>query len=113
MKLPPVWDGMKIGGDYMRLIDADALKPLLREYCVDDDEVVMKWYDIMGVDEVIDRAPTIDAVPVVRCKGCKRRMSAAKNGRVYWDGYEYYCGIAHYGVTDDGFCFYGERKDDD
>ena len=47
----------------MRLIDADALKPLLREYCIDGDEVVAKWYDIMGVDEVVDRAPTIDAVP--------------------------------------------------
>lgn len=57
--------------------------------------------------------PSADVVPVVRCKNCKRRMSAAKNGRVYWDGYEYYCGIAHYGVTDDGFCFYGERKDDE
>lgn len=56
----------------MRPIDADALKPLLREYCVDDDEVVMKWYDIMGVDEVIDRAPTIDAVP--RWIPCKERL---------------------------------------
>ena len=35
----------------MRLIDADALKPLLREHCIDGDEVVAKWYDIMGVDE--------------------------------------------------------------
>ena len=56
----------------MRLIDADALKPLLREYCVDGDEVVMKWYDIMGIDDVVDRAPTIDAVP--RWIPCEERL---------------------------------------
>lgn len=91
----------------MRLIDADALKPLLREYCVDDDEVVMKWYDIMGVDEVVDRAPTIDAVPVVRCKDCKR-----------WDEVTQVCDkfshphCAHLvGAT--GFCKWAERKDND
>lgn len=57
--------------------------------------------------------PSEDVEPVVRCKNCKRRRNAKKNGRVYWDGYEYYCEIAHYGVTDDGFCFYGERKDNE
>lgn len=92
----------------MRLIDADALKPLLREYCVDDDEVVMKWYDIMGVDEVIDRAPTIDAVPVVRCKDCKHRIKWNDSfGCAFW---------GYYGdefADGEMFCRKGERKDDD
>ena len=55
-----------------RLIDANALKLLLREYCIDGDEVVAKWYDIMGVDEVVDRAPTIGAVP--RWIPCENRL---------------------------------------
>lgn len=88
----------------MRLIDADALKPLLREYCVDGDEVVMKWYDIMGVDEVVDRAPTVDAVPVVRCKDCK-----------YY--HQTFCEIwSKYGTIqtrEQGFCYMAERRDDD
>ena len=54
----------------MRLIDADALKERLKEYCIDGDEQAMQWYDIMGIDEAIDNAPTIDAVEVVRCKDC-------------------------------------------
>lgn len=88
----------------MRLIDADALKPLLREYCVDDDEVVMKWYDIMGVDEVVDRAPTVDAVPVVRCKDCKH----SRNDELW---HMRWCkGVT---VKDEHFCADGERKDND
>lgn len=46
----------------MRLIDADALKERLKEYCIDGDEQAMLWYDLMGIDETIDDAPTIDAV---------------------------------------------------
>lgn len=94
----------------MRLIDADALKPLLREYCVDDDEVVMKWYDIMGVDEVIDRAPTIDAVPVVRCKDCVYRVIMRDPLRKPMDCYG--CEVMHYN-EDDWFCSFGERRDDE
>lgn len=93
----------------MRLIDADALKPLLREYCVDDDEVVMKWYDIMGVDEVVDRAPTIDAVTVVRCKECKHCNTDLAMGKWYgsckkWNTHS---------VMADWYCVNGERKDNE
>lgn len=97
----------------MRLIDADALKPLLREYCVDDDEVVMKWYDIMGVDEVVDRAPTIDAVPVVRCKDCKCWTYEAEGDF----GIKYgFCEHADFPAsvletTHGDFCSYGERSE--
>ena len=95
----------------MKLIDADALAMHMADWQL---SACSDQYDT--IEEAIDAvasAPTIDAVPVVRCKDCKRRRSAAKNGRVYWNGYEYYCEIAHYGVLDEGFCFYGERKDDD
>lgn len=90
----------------MRLIDADALKTIRSIQSAD-------YNSIETIQHWIDNAPTIDAVPVVRCKDCKRRKNAKENGKVYWDGYKYYCEIARYGVTDGGFCFYGERKDND
>lgn len=91
----------------MRLIDADALKERLKEYCIDGDEQAMQWYDIMGIDETIDNAPTIDAVPVVRCKDCR-----------WWSDGMQMCGIS-ISATPYGHCHDGEtleeaeRKDDD
>ena len=47
----------------MRLIDADALRDeLLGKYAFTEEEDCIAYY--------IDNAPTIDAVPVVRCKDC-------------------------------------------
>ena len=40
-------------------------------------------------------APTVDAVEVVRCKGCEKQRT---------------CRYAQY-LGEDGFCSYGERKD--
>jgi hypothetical protein len=46
----------------MRLIDADAL-PKYTGYALSADEVAT----------AVENAPTIDAVPVVRCKDCRDR----------------------------------------
>ena len=51
----------------MRPIDADALKETKYVYH-DNSEVGERLY--ISFDE-IDNAPTVDAVPVVRCKDCK------------------------------------------
>ena len=52
----------------MRLIDADALMETMRE----NSEGNEGWYgDTWQFMRDIDNAPTIDAVPVVRCKDCK------------------------------------------
>lgn len=89
----------------MRLIDVDGLgvgrcsKDVLpAAYCAG-------WNGLLGL---IEKAPTVDAVPVVRCKDCK-----------YWqdnnDGYPHEeCRWGH-GETPDAndFCSYGERKDGD
>mgnify|MGYP006874779584 CR=1 FL=1 len=53
----------------------------------------------------VNKAPTIDAVEVVRCKDCRywdddRRCNGIKNGLVL--GY----------TAGDDFCSYGERKSD-
>lgn len=53
--------------------------------------------------QILDEAPTIDAVPVVRCRDCK----------CYNAGFE--CLKEGYGIEhpQDWFCADGERKDDD
>lgn len=69
----------------MRLIDADALKDALRFY----------QYPY-GVEFLVRTQPTIDAVPVVRCKDCK-----------FWeDCYR----IELSRATD--YCSYVERRED-
>lgn len=88
----------------MRLIDADALKERLKEYCIDGDEQAVQWYDIMGIDETIDNAPTIDAVQVIRCKDCKY-YDTPKNFK------KPYCMRGAYvKVNADDYCSKGERK---
>ena len=72
----------------MRLIDADAL----------EDKFGCSDADILAKEEIRD-APTIDAVPIVRCKVCAHlygTMCAA-------------CGLLPRKPND--FCSRGERKD--
>ena len=89
----------------MRYIDADIAKEKLKEYCVDDDNTVQYWYDLMGIDDCIDKIiPTADVVEVVRCKDCE-----------YWDDHErcdFWSSIMspHYPEKND-YCSYGERAE--
>ena len=48
----------------MRLIDADALLYDVRSHCESyfADDFAREW---------VDKQPTVDAVPVIRCKDCK------------------------------------------
>jgi hypothetical protein len=56
----------------MRLIDADALKKKLFVFDMEfHDGHHQKYYVYKEKD--VDDAPTVDAVPVVRCKDCKHR----------------------------------------
>lgn len=85
----------------MRLIDADALRDeVLHDNTYDNDTVnyYLGW---------IDDAPTIDAVPVVRCGGC---MYYQDNN----DGYPHEECRWGYGETPDAddYCSYGERKEE-
>ena len=58
--------------------------------------------------EVSD-APTIDAVPVVRCADCKYSCKD-RNGRTC-EGYWYELSEYAVPVKDDAFCSYGEPKE--
>ena len=90
----------------MRLIDADALMGMVFN------DVVLIDGDVKGAGlilaETVDKAPTIDAVEVVRCRECKYRFGNnghSKNGCPIMD--------ANICMDDDDFCSYGERKDID
>ena len=87
----------------MRLIDADALgvgrcsrNVLPADYCAG-------WN---GLIRLLEKAPTVDAVEVVRCKDCK-----------HYKPEEYECGCDFAGglpyVKADDYCSYGEGKDYD
>lgn len=81
----------------MRLIDADELKGKAIAD-PDDGEHFVYCQDI-------DEAPTVDAVPVVRCRDCVYAQSAKINKK----GFRI-CPASHMEITDDDFCSYGERK---
>ena len=87
----------------MRLIDADALgvgrcsrNLLPADYCAG-------WN---GMVRLLEKAPTVDAVEVVRCRDCK-----------HYKPDEYECGCDFAGglpyVKADDFCSYGERKEEE
>ena len=84
----------------MRLIDADATKR----------RVADTFFDtlIPCVNRALDDSPTVDAVPVVRCKDCV-------NGTVFVDkqGAEYVdCVLDDYSVRKPiDYCSYGKRKE--
>ena len=97
----------------MRLIDADRLnKPIYAE----EDNITgsgMSYDEICGYNDgidiawnKIDQAPTIDAVPVVRCKDCIRRYDTDECPMCFLIEGKYY---EH--TNENGFCDRGERKE--
>lgn len=86
-----------------RLIDADVLIPDCKktDFCKDCIANVTNCIDFMST---IKHAPTIDAVPVIRCKDCKYRQEDTIFHKLYCDGRE---------VVADGYCWKGERKSDE
>lgn len=86
----------------MRLIDANKLLQEIEfDYDLDYGETLIDPRDF--ADAVCD-SPTVDAVPVVRCKDCK-----------YYKPDEYECGCDFAGglpyVKAGDFCSYGQRRD--
>ena len=57
--------------------------------------------------KLIEDAPAIDAAEVVRCKDCVHRELKVFNTRFcnVWQDYN--------GMGDDGYCGYGERKENE
>ena len=69
----------------MRLIDADALKENRW-----DADTRCGYVQVVDVGE-IDNAPTIDAVPVVRCKECDNWATEFSSGRKPLGNYRCLC----------------------
>ena len=83
----------------MRLIDADDAKRTYTQDMFDTEE------DFERVNDVLDYAPTVDAVVVTRCKDCKDFRRNNEN--------DPYCANMR-GLDDpvpDGFCNYGDPKE--
>lgn len=90
----------------MRPIDADALKEAFYE----------RGLGYQAIDELINEAPTIDAVPVARCKDCKHHREISGTEREYLQPEALICTNAGFidcgwnPVWPDDFCRYGERR---
>lgn len=110
----------------MRLIDADALRDALKEsydktWLIYQEQATLMDREICKAELVtfnemllrLKDAPTIDAVPVVRCKDCWKRGDDA-NCPMCSENYCYdeECGTEYYTVDrtqDNDFCNGGER----
>lgn len=87
----------------MRLIDVDELgvgrcsKDVLpAAYCAG-------WNGLLGL---IEKAPTVDAVIVTRCKDCKYLVNATVNDNGFL-----ICDVSDMEIAPDDFCSYGEPKE--
>ena len=96
----------------MRLIDADELVKV-RPFCVAGGPI--RDYTEGFVDcaeearEAIKNTPTISAVPVVRCRECKR-WNADPDSYGKDDGPKGKCLKTFEETYPDDFCSYGQRK---
>lgn len=93
----------------MRLIDEDVLKAALVPLwnCHDDSDFANK-----DVWRELENAPTVDAVPVIRCKDCKYSYAMitakSKDGQERWMRF---CDKhKNWYPKDDWFCKDGERE---
>ena len=91
-----------------RLIDANALKAIIRPPDSDDYRNAVLLSDVRKIlHNFVDNAPTIDAVEVVRCGECKHRETCMKQ-LVFWER-DHVLEMNTYQYHDLSFCSYGDR----
>lgn len=88
----------------MRLGDLDRIAQDVRDNNIEN-YYKQDWTSSQIVT-LLENAPTIDAVPVVRCRECRNRYTM--NCSMYYECSQ--CGGQWDWTTDDGFCDRGERK---
>lgn len=89
----------------MRLIDADDLEMNLfdADWLVDNDEHM--------VEDILRKQPTIDAVPVVRCKDCHFWTPSGVFGEYVIGGVYEYGRCPYFSETRECFyCQYGQKR---
>lgn len=94
----------------MRLIDADALiekfdeKVDMKERLIDA-RTAERFATFCALADAVEEMPTVDAVPVIRCRNCKFR---------FWDDWlEDYCCRCYkdFNASYDGFCSNAEQRE--
>ena len=87
----------------MKLIDADRAASIenLDQYS----DLAAALGDVQTVRDILADAPTVDAVPVVRCRECKHGKRGTDNTVIC----SHPCGKV-ISMTAGDFCSYGQRK---
>lgn len=88
----------------MRLIDAESLTMLVSKATILSDEFKNVFCKLVYGE------PTVDAVPVVRCRECKHGVKVDDQGKWFYCRMTCAKGLAV--VRKDDFCNYGERRGD-
>ena len=97
------------------LVDTDAIRESLRQMVVNKDhaDVMLMngcgqhWVPLAIFLQLIGEAPTVDAVPVVRCKDCENwDRELMHNDR------SCFCPMLDLWTDETFFCPNGERKDE-
>lgn len=94
----------------MRLIDADELYDKAEEKYKDSSGFYRPIY--RGFVDDVANAPTVDAVPVVRCKDCKHWKPGDSWGGDSLDDMQRIggCPIVRFARRENDFCCCGERR---
>ena len=90
----------------MRLIDADALEGRILMDApgfMDGGSEITKAF-ILAMIKTRSVTPTVDVIPVVRCKDCKHKEESVS------PSWEAWCNRLHCGCDLDWFCADGEQK---
>ena len=84
----------------MKVVDAYALKDALFQKHVHDGEELEPMLYLDDAMKVVDEAPAVDAVPVIRCQDCKYSIENAKHIDM----------VCERSYDPDFYCAAGERK---
>lgn len=110
-----------------RLIDAEAMLEEIRDY-IDEYSLLDengyhngKWCAMKEAEDMLENAPTVDAVEVVRCKECKHRVVNEHYGEKGYIKVKAYCeldtgdifSLGRNAENDNWFCADGKRKGGD
>lgn len=100
----------------MRVIDADGLRRRIVAFCTGCSTT---YLTVENIVMMINQADTVDAVPVVRCRGFASFEEIGKyptnNGGApfgYCYHWQYEQGMSPNEVDGNDFCSYGERKEE-
>ncbi len=98
------------GKSIVKLIDADALHPYYRTMLkLYNNGKCLKEYIAVAKDD-IEKAPTIDAVPVIRCRDCKHSYETLPTVYRYLMCSHGVC--VDCVVDEDFYCAMAERKEE-